>query len=323
MKKISIFNHKGGVGKTTLTFNLAYSLVDFGNRVLVIDADAQSNLTSIALDEGKLEDLYNNSGYTIRKALDGIIRGSGDIFIDTAMEVTRGLYLIPGHIGISEYEAQLPTAWTECFTGYERGFRTHSAIHRLAEHIGEQVNADIILYDLGPNVGPLNRSLILSSDYFIIPVTPDRFSLMAIGSVGKNISKWYREWDTAKKQVSESIGFSIQKGNPKFVGYVAQQFNISRGRATLAFGHWNERILPEVIESIVNVIPSSLIVDCDKYELPSIKNYHSLVPAAQQYNKPIFRLYPPEINRGHLGKVRECEDDFRLLTNAILERIQK
>jgi len=322
MKNISIFNHKGGVGKTTLTFNLAYSLVDCGNKVLVIDADAQSNLTAVALDEGKLDNLYNNNGYTIKRALDGIVRGSGDIFVDSPVTVVDGFYLLPGHIGISEYEAQLPTAWTECFTGYERGFRTHSAIHRLAEHIGEQVNADIILYDLGPNVGPLNRALLLSSDYFIIPVTPDHFSLMAIGSVGQNVAKWYREWGTAKKQVPQSVDFSIQKGNPKFAGYVAQQFNISRGRATLAFEHWNEKIYPEVIKSIVNVIPSTLILNCDNYELPSIKNYHSLVPAAQQYNKPIFRLYPPEINPGHLGKVRECEDDFRSLTNEILERTQ-
>ena len=322
MKRISIFNHKGGVGKTTLTFNLAHALVECGKRVLVIDADAQSNLTAVALDEGVCENLYTNNGYTIKKALDGIIRGSGDIFVDEAVTVTDGFYLLPGHIDISEYEAQLPTAWQECFTGYERGFRTHSAIHRLAEHIGEQVNADIILYDLGPNVGPLNRSLLLSSDFFIIPVTPDHFSLMAIGSVGRNVAKWYREWENAKKQVPVSIDFIIQDGTPKFVGYVAQQFNIARGQATQAFGHWNQKISPEVIKSIVNVIPPTLIINCANYELPGIKNYHSLVPAAQQYNKPIFKLYPPEINPGHLGKVRQCKDDFMFLANEILMRTQ-
>ncbi|KJS76290.1 MAG: hypothetical protein JL56_05750 [Desulfotomaculum sp. BICA1-6] len=255
MKKVSIFNHKGGVGKTTLTFNLAHTLVNCGKTVLVIDADAQFNLTTYALDEQKLQDLYFNNRYTIKKALEGIVRGSGDINVDSTVKLMDGFYLLPGHIDISEHEAQLPTAWTECFTGYERGFRVHSAIHRLATHLGEQVQADIILYDLGPNVGPLNRALILSSDYFIIPVTPDHFSLMAIESVGKNVAKWYYEWDTAKKQLPSTVDFSIQNGTPKYAGYIVQQFNISRGRATLAFEYWNQRIYPAMVEFVVNVIP--------------------------------------------------------------------
>lgn len=320
MKKISIFNHKGGVGKTTLTYNLAHALKNKGKKILLIDADAQCNLSSIALEDGLLREIYENDGYSIKEALSQLLSGAGDIVINDPTELTENIYLLPGHIKITEYESQLNTAWNECFTGLERGFRTHSAIHRLSEEIGEKLNVDYIIYDLGPNVGPLNRSLILSSDYFLVPVVPDQFSLMAIGSVGKSVNTWHSDWNTAKQRMPELINFSIQNGEPKFVGYISQQFNISRGQATQAFKLWQDQIPNEIQTQIVDVLHENLVVDEDDYELPSVKNYHSLVPAAQTYHKPIFELNPPEINAGHMGKVRNCKSDFENLAQEIIDK---
>lgn len=320
MKKISIFNHKGGVGKTTLTYNLAYALQNKGKKILLIDADAQCNLSSIALEDGQLKEIYGNDGYSIKDSLSQLLSGAGDIIVENPTKLTEEIYLVPGHIKITEYESQLNTAWNECFTGLERGFRTHSAIHRLAEEIGENLNVDYIIYDLGPNVGPLNRSLILSSDYFLVPVVPDQFSLMAIGSVGKSVNTWYSDWQTAKQRMPDTINFSIQTGEPKFVGYISQQFNISRGQATQAFKLWQDQIPNEIHTKIVEILPGILVVDEDDYALPSVKNYHSLVPAAQTYHKPIFELNPPEINAGHMGKVRNCKTDFENLAQAIIDK---
>lgn len=318
MKKISIFNHKGGVGKTTLTFNLANILADLGKSVLLLDVDAQCNLTALAIPEETTKKIYSNNEYTIAKALEGILKGSGDILIDTPFKCSNNLYLIPGHINIAEYETQLHNAWTECFTGYERGFRMHSAIQRIAEEIAKSVNAEYIIYDLGPNIGSLNRALILSSDFFIVPVVPDQFSLMALNSVGNNIAKWVQDWNVAIQR-KPNIDFSIQNGQPKFIGYIAQQFNISRGEATKAFGYWQEQIPQGIKDGIVSKLPKHLITN-SSIELQSIKNYHSLVPNAQQYNKPIYKLVPPEINAGHSGKVKDCKDDFTNLANQIISR---
>lgn len=320
MKRISIFNHKGGVGKTTLTYNLSFALEAKGKKVLLVDADAQCNLTSIALPDADLQSVYQNGGYSLKDALGQLLSGAGDIQIGNPVSLTSNISLIPGHIEITDYESQLNTAWNECFTGLERGFRTHSAIHRLSEEIGNSLNVDYIIYDLGPNVGPLNRSLILSSDYFLVPVVPDQFSLMAIGSVGKSISKWFTDWQTAKQRVPNNLAFDIQEGEPKFAGYISQQFNISRGRATQAFGYWEQQIPTEIQNKIINVLPSELIVSSINSSLPSVKNYHSLVLAAQTHNKPIFNLNPPEINAGHMGKVRDCKTDFENLAQEIINR---
>jgi cellulose biosynthesis protein BcsQ len=61
MKTIALFNHKGGVGKTTLTVNVADALVDLGLKVLLIDADPQCNLTSFYLEESQLDTLLAES----------------------------------------------------------------------------------------------------------------------------------------------------------------------------------------------------------------------------------------------------------------------
>lgn len=318
MKKLVIFNHKGGVGKTTLTFNLASKMSELGNRVLLVDADAQANLTSIAVKEDDFNKVYDKDGYNIFKALKGIIKSGGDISEGEPYKIDKNLYLIPGHINISEYEAQLFTAWSECFAGYERGFRIHSAIHRLAENIAKKLNIDYIIYDLGPNVGPLNRSLLLSSDYFVIPVIPDRFSLMAIESVGNNIKKWCEDWQVVRQRIPKDLDFSVQQGVPKYIGYISQHFNISRGNPTKSFDYWNRKIEGEIKKFIILELPKELLVENPELKLQTIKNYHGLVPSSQHYNKPIFKLYPPEINSGHLGKVRDCGNEFEKLAKEIV-----
>lgn len=305
-----------------MSFNLAHALSDKGKNVLLIDADAQCNLTSMSINRAELTELYKSNRYSIAKALDGIITGSEDIVVSDAYKLSDKINILPGHINISEYEAQLPTAWSESFAGYERGFRIHSAIHRLSEEIASSVGADYIIYDLGPNIGSLNRSILLSSDYFVLPVTPDLFSLMAISTVGKNILKWHNEWNTAKKQMPTNLNFSVQKGKPKFAGYISQRFNINRGNPTNAFRYWESQFSEEINKEIINVLPDDLIIKSFPYKLPSLKNYHSLVPSSQKYNKPIFRLYPPEINPGHLGKVKSCGEDFVELANSIIERTE-
>ena len=61
MKKIALFNHKGGVGKTTLSINLADAFAEAGKTVLIVDADPQCNLTSFYLEEPVLEKLLGDS----------------------------------------------------------------------------------------------------------------------------------------------------------------------------------------------------------------------------------------------------------------------
>ena len=82
MKTIAFFNDKGGVGKTTLVYHLAWIFADMGKRVLVADLEPQANLTSMFLTEEKLEKLWdpeNQELQSIMTSLSPLIKGLGDI----------------------------------------------------------------------------------------------------------------------------------------------------------------------------------------------------------------------------------------------------
>lgn len=81
MKSIAFFNNKGGVGKTSLIYHLAWMFAERGIKVLAVDLDPQANLTSMFLDEERLETLWPDGDHphTVYGAIAPILRGIGDI----------------------------------------------------------------------------------------------------------------------------------------------------------------------------------------------------------------------------------------------------
>src|SRR5688572_18565259 len=122
---ITIFNHKGGVGKTTLTMNIAFALGEIGKRVLLIDSDPQCNLTSYLFEDdvinGFLDKSDTDQGETIWTALRGLYHGTGDLRVVPPFDLDR-LFILPGDIRLSKFEMLLSRAWTECLERQMRGF---------------------------------------------------------------------------------------------------------------------------------------------------------------------------------------------------------
>lgn len=200
MQSIAFFNHKGGVGKTTMLFNIAIAMGRLGQRVLMVDFDAQANLTAIALDDTKLEALYapGADGMTVAHAFAPLVSGAGDVDVPEAIEVREDLvWILPGDIRLSGFEEILPSSWTESLAGTERGFRITSAPYRLWTEVAEALDVDYVFIDLGPNVGPMNRAVLIGSDYLIVPMASDLFSLRALPSVGQSLHTWIDQWSTA------------------------------------------------------------------------------------------------------------------------------
>ena len=254
MKKLALFNHKGGVGKTTLTINIAGALSAAGHKVLLVDADPQCNLTSFYLEESYLEALLaksddNGSGETLWSAVKPVAEGRGDIvpIAEVKIENSNTVYLLPGDVLLSEYEEVLPEAWTECFARRVRGYDITTALARVVNAAAKRIKADVVLYDVGPNVGALNRVVLLDCDFFITPVAADLFSLRALSTVGRAMAKWIEGWKTIRDLASKEDKVRLFKGKPAYLGYITSAFKVNSGRnAANPHTEWENKIAPRV-----------------------------------------------------------------------------
>jgi cellulose biosynthesis protein BcsQ len=331
VQTITFFNHKGGVGKTTMLFNVAIELGRLGKRVLMVDLDAQANLSAVSLEDEALERMYapNEDGLTVAHAFAPMVSGAGDVAPPAAAEVRKdAVWLLPGDIRLSDFEGILPNAWTESLAGTERGFRITSAPFRMINEVADAISADYALIDLGPNVGALNRAVMMGAGYLILPMSSDLFSIQAIPSVGKSIDTWVTQWGIAL-QVAPALSFDVPQGTPRFLGYVSQQFNIYRGEATQAFQEWIERIPDRIEDKLMaplrkHSVDGATLADpaaSKGAQIGNLKNFHSLVPHAQEKRRAIFELEPDDVIRGaQITRARDSENGFRELADNIIER---
>lgn len=326
MKTMAFFNHKGGVGKTTLTINVAYALVDLGFRVMMVDADPQCNLTSFFLSEKQLDDLLGESdepgGGTIWSAIKPVVDGKGPIKPVLAYEIENGLFLAAGDVLLADYEEELPAAWTGSFARKERDYDVTCALSRASREMGLRYEADVIIFDVGPNVGPLNRTILLDADFFTTPVAADLFSLRALTTVGRAVGRWITDWKTIRGLASATDRKTLLAGTPEYIGYVTSAYKVLSGRTSTApHEFWEKKIAPRVSSRVVDVlrlIDSSLVPHASN-KLAAIKNFHSLAPQAQTLRVPIGRL-KGHVNSGYNAQVLEAAAEFEALAREIVKR---
>ena len=148
---VAFFNNKGGVGKTSLVYHLAWMFADRGKRVLAVDLDPQANLSAFFIDEDKLallwpeEDARNNTIFT---AVHPLLRGVGDVSTPYLEPIQENLALIPGDMQLSRFENDLSVNWSECLDRKERGFRVMSAFWRVIQAGAREHKADVALVRL-------------------------------------------------------------------------------------------------------------------------------------------------------------------------------
>jgi cellulose biosynthesis protein BcsQ len=327
MKKIALFNHKGGVGKTTLTVNIADALLNEGKTILLVDADPQCNLTSFYLPESKLEEMLgdsdNGTGGTLWSAVKPVVEGRGGINQIPEIHVYDGLFLLPGDVLLSEYEEVLPEAWTECFARRTRGYDITTALAQVANNAGAKISADVCFYDVGPNVGALNRAILLDCDYFITPVAADLFSLRALSTVGRAVAKWIGDWQTIINLASADDKARLPKGKPAYLGYITSAFKVNSGRnAADPHADWEKRIAPRVRDRIIKeltAVSPTLVPQGGGNKIGGVKHFHSLAPEAQKHGLAIGALQG-QVNSGHNHQIAEANAQFGSLAAEIIKR---
>jgi len=250
-KKIVFANNKGGVGKTTLAF---YTAVDFskkGYRTALIDLDPQCNLTLQAVGPQIYEEnLFSGTIKTVYDVLKPKIEGSGDIDGSIKLKSVRdNLYILPGDLQLSLFENLLITGYTEATAGNLRGYSDTSAIDRYLNEVGASEGIDIFVIDTSPSLGILNRVIFLGADYFVVPLTPDSYSVQGIKNLGVVLEGWKKNWTNTARAVAvagNTPSNHVLKGDSLFIGYIVNAFNVYSERVVKRQGDWLEQIPTEV-----------------------------------------------------------------------------
>lgn len=321
--RITIFNHKGGVGKTTLTVNIASAIAARGKSVLLVDSDPQCNLTSYLLADGDVDDLLDHSedpeGATIWSAVKPIFDRIG--VGKHVKPISIGdLRLIPGDIKLSEFEEMLSEAWTDSFRRRLGGLQAVTAISTLVDDLSAESDIDYVFFDTGPNIGPLNRVLLLDSDFFIVPVACDLFSVRALATLGTALSKWITDARTIAALAPD--GAPVLPGRPTFLGYIPQRFKVYGQTMAQQPARYFRQIRRRVYSDVSNVLRT---IDKDLAPPASIdprvgavKDFASLAQASQRDGVPIWACE----SYTRPDEQREAKAAFDLIAKYVLDKTE-
>lgn len=325
---LTFFNNKGGVGKTSLAYHLAWMLSEIGRPVLVCDLDPQANLTAAFLDEDRLERLWNNNaktdrGATIFQCVKPLTE-VGDLSSPRLHKVADGLSLLPGDLALSGFESTLSEQWPNAL-GSEmlyRPFRILTAFWSVMQAGADECGANVILVDVGPNLGAINRSALISTDKVVVPLGADLFSLQGLRNLGPTLSRWRRDWGK-RLENWPAPSFPLPRGNMEALGYIVQQHGVRLTRPVKAYDKWVNRMPEEYARTLLDRKsgPFPETPNEDENCLATVKHYRSLVPMAQEHRKPIFHLTAADgAIGGHMGAVLDAARDFRHLAKRIAGR---
>ncbi len=322
---LTFFNNKGGVGKTSLVYHLSWMFSELGLEVVAVDLDAQANLTAAYLDDDQLENLWEQQSgpTTIYRAIEPLTR-VGDLEEPVLMEVAPHIHLVPGDVALASFEDALSEAWPGGLqdNNLYRPFRILTSFWQVAQKAAQQVEADIILVDVGPNLGAINRSALIASDYVAIPLGADLFSLQGLNNLGPTLRSWRNLWEKRLNNW-KSPDFELPKGRMRPLGYIVQQHSVRLSRPVKAYDKWVNRMPAFYHDSVLQDSTSAATPAEDDECLATLKHYRSLIPMGQEARKPIFKLTPADGAIGsHAQAVVEAGKDFKKLAEKLLERMQ-
>lgn len=319
MRSVALFNNKGGVGKTTLAYHLAYMLPRLGYPTVAVDLDPQANLTSAFFDEERLEKLWDEGSETVLACVDPILQGTGDIREPVPLEVADNLWVLAGDLGLSRFEDKLSDAWPRGYNNDQAALRHTSAFHRIIRRAAKAVGSAVALLDVGPNLGAINRAALLAADFLVVPLAADLFSLQGLRNLGPTVRIWREQWEKVRQLVSTNI--DLPPGSMTPAGYVVLQHAVRLDRPVRAYGRWLERIPAVYRESVLGQEPSdNWRGDSDPHCLATLRNFRSLMPMAQDARKPMFDLRPADGAIGsHAQLAQTCAFDFQRLAQRIAD----
>jgi len=340
-KIVALFNHKGGVSKTTTAFNLSWMLASLGKRVIMADFDPQCNLTGMVLGYGgvdDLEDIYtDNPPNNVKDALSSAFESKPRPLVGAESFTVKGnenLFLLAGHIGLAEYETTLSIA-QELSGSLVTLKNLPGSFRYMLTATAEKYNADFVIVDMSPSLGPVNQNLLMTSDHFIIPLHPDYFSSMALSSLARVLPRWKSWADAAQKvDILKQADYPFWPGSTSFAGAVVQKYRPRNGSASKAFQHWIDQLTEGLKSRLVPVLEASGLLDVAAYEaklgvkpwvpIMEVADFNSLIALSQEHQTPVYQLDKSVVGSGAVwDQAKDNMDQFRALFEECANKLIK
>jgi cellulose biosynthesis protein BcsQ len=339
-KILTFFNHKGGVGKTTLAYNVAWGLSNAGKRVLMIDADAQCNLTEISVDDDCLygDDLSSKKcgqSFFLKNNINEYF--TGYILPELRKELPQietfnkkeNLALLSGSIDFAQLEETISLSIAGIAALKHVPSSTYTALQNISKDF------DWIVIDLSPALSATNRLFLMLSDYFIVPVNPSIFSMQAL----RNLNTIFRSWNLSLS------GFDIfskkTKNLPKLLGIVCQNYRpYSRAdeKNTTSAERFEKSM--EALNSValqlatdlnsfgMALTPSefgTIFENSTPYRIANIPDYNQLKVISETEKFPVHAFTPSILNKYSLNiqQYRKKIDDFSKECAKIIDGLLK
>jgi cellulose biosynthesis protein BcsQ len=326
MKSIAFFNNKSGVGKTTLVYHLAWMFAELGLSVVVADLDPQANLTSMFLEDEELESIWGDQtiARTVADSLTALMEVTDDADDPYLAPINDSIGLLVGDLALSRLENELSIQCPLCLDGKTRAFRVITSLWRLLAKAAKQRKADVVLIDVAPSLGALNRAALIAASEVVIPLLPDLYSIQGLKTLGPVLQDWRQEWGE-RLESNPAPTLSMPEGKMTPVGYVVLQHAVRLDRPVKANQRWLDRVPSVYRRSVLAETPSKGSIeatpDNDPNCLAQLKHYRSLMPLAQEARKPMFLLTPADgALGGHFQAAQACRKDFHALALKIAKR---
>lgn len=363
MKILSVFNNKGGVGKSTLSYHLAHALSEKGIKTLIIDLDPQSNITLHCMSTEELEILWNkeqpyiedfqsaleesNLTYeeflkevrSVHCLLKPIEDGVYESFkLSKVFEINDNLGLIPGRLSLHKYEDKISKSWSDTFMGEPQALRLISSVRNLCLAAAEQYGYEIAIIDTSPSLGMLNRVIISTSTGFFIPCMPDMFSTFGITNIGQSLNMWKNQFDTMSNLLSDKKRLSLPKSFVKFLGYTIYNAKLYAGRNELDLANAHYSYVNKIPSVITKNIPGTCYSNFSSDEIASpigyksvMHSHNTLTSMAQKYRTPIWNvpncsvMEPTDKSTvsGNKGDYLKTKDAYHSFADDLLSRLNK
>jgi len=328
-KKIVFFNNKWWVGKTTIAYNLAVKFAEKWYKTVMVDLDTQCNLSRLALWESFENSLFNTDENNIYGVLKWVIEWWADVNLNIKpIQISENLFILPWSLKLSRYENLLITAYNQAAAGEHIWYFQTSAINRYLSNLWLDDDIDLFIIDCSPNLWLLNRIILLWSDYFLVPLMPDAFSLQGVENLGITLEERKKN----RKNTGKALAWNIPNDQVLnwewlFIWYIVNSYNQYAERPIRTHNEWMERI-PQAIKEYISErhCKNWLVEKSRKEALENIKDYWELSSDSHRTNKAIFNLIPWEDFKAVPGVIDNLKiskqqfEDLFIHINNILEK---